>query len=215
MKVILLTCLASWALVSGTTAAEDSASEPAAAITIRADWFDRANIRVSTTGQAYADKYACIWNAGAVPNQSEYDLEIPMAAEYRFVGLYTAAASRPVEIHVDGKCVHTGFSSVTGSWQTSRAQWENQCKPAARGRDAYDQAALPRLLHAPYLCIPPGIPRCVARWLETDPSRTKASSIRVPLDGERPSHSRDTPAGIARGKAERRSHAGGAIRFPW
>ena len=145
MKPILLTCLITCGLV-GITRAE--AEPPKAAITIRADWFDRANIRVSAPGQAYADKYACIWNAGTVPNQSEYDLQIPVTAEYRFVALYTAAASRPVEIHVDGKSVHTGFASVTGSWQTSRAKWEYQCTLSlTQGKHTFK-------LHCPGSCMP-------------------------------------------------------------
>ena len=44
---------------------------PAGSFTIPAHEFDAANIRVSQVGQAYADKHACIWNAGAVPNQAE------------------------------------------------------------------------------------------------------------------------------------------------
>jgi hypothetical protein len=50
-------------------------AEPAGQFTIRADWFDRGNVRVRTPGQDYADKYACIWNAGQLPNQAEYDLD--------------------------------------------------------------------------------------------------------------------------------------------
>ncbi len=104
-----------------------AAETPTAAMTIRADWFDRGNVTFSRPGQSYADKYACIWNGGVLPNQSEYDIEFPVTADYTFVGLYTAESSRPVEIHLDGQQVHTGFASVTGSWQTSRAQWESQC----------------------------------------------------------------------------------------
>ena len=40
-------------------------AQPSSAFTIRADWFDRGNVRVSRPGEGYADKYACIWNAGA------------------------------------------------------------------------------------------------------------------------------------------------------
>ena len=148
MKTFLLTCLASWGVFVSGVVADDVAATPRAAITIRADWFDRGNIRVSSTGQAYADRYACIWNGGSVPNQSEYDLEIPVTADYRFVGLYTAAGSRPVEIHLDGKRVHTGFASVTGSWQTSRARWEYQCTlPLSAGKHTIK-------LHCPGSCMP-------------------------------------------------------------
>ncbi len=106
----------------------------AGSFTIRADWFDRGNIRVSTPGQSYADKFACIWNAGKLPNQAEYDLDFPVTAQYTFVALYTAHDSRPVDILLDGKKVHGGFAAVTGSWATSAAAWEKQCTfPVTQG----------------------------------------------------------------------------------
>ena len=103
-----------------------------ASLTIRADWFERGNVRASQLGQAYADKYACIWNAGTVPNQSEYDIDFPVTAEYEFLGLYAAASSRPVEIHLDGQKMHTGFASVTGSWQTSSADGSHNASCTSR-----------------------------------------------------------------------------------
>jgi len=112
-----------------------AADPPAASFTLRADWFDRGNVRVSTVGNGYADKYPCIWNAGELPNQSEYDVEFPVTADYTLVALYTAAAPRPVDIYLDGEKLHRGFASVTGSWQTSHAQWETQCTMrVTRGR---------------------------------------------------------------------------------
>ncbi|NQT13874.1 MAG: hypothetical protein HQ582_14060, partial [Planctomycetes bacterium] len=107
--------------------AEPPAVQPQASFTIRADWFDRGNVRVSKSGENYADKYACIWNAGKLPNQSEYDVDFPVAADYTFVALYTAHGSRPVDVYLDGEKVHRGFGAVTGSWQTSHAKWETQC----------------------------------------------------------------------------------------
>ena len=104
-----------------------NAAEPAGSFTLRADWFDRGNVRISTPGQDYADKYPCIWNAGQLPNQAEYDLDFPVAADYTLVALYAAADSRPVDIYLDGTKRHRGFASVTGSWQTSHARWERQC----------------------------------------------------------------------------------------
>ena len=116
-----LTCLA----VLGPTApirGGDSYS-----FTIRADWFDRANIRISPPGQEYADKYPCIWNAWNQPNQAEYDLDFPVEADYELLVLYAAQESRPMEIHLDGTKIHLGIATTTGSWQTSTAQWEKQC----------------------------------------------------------------------------------------
>ncbi len=99
---------------------------PPAAFTIRADWFDRGNVRVSTPGQAYADRFACIWNAGELPNQAEYDLDVPVTGDYTIVALFAAHSPRPVDIYLDGNKVLEGFTGATGSWQTSSAHWETQ-----------------------------------------------------------------------------------------
>ncbi len=122
-----LACLALAMATAATHAEPKDDAKPQASFTIRADWFDRGNVRVSTPKESYADKYPCIWNAGKVPNQSEYDVEFPVTADYTFVALYTAHSSRPVDIYLDGKKIHQGFAGVTGSWQTSHARWEPQC----------------------------------------------------------------------------------------
>ncbi len=127
MNRVALAFLSSFTLA--VVASRDATAQQAvASLTLRADWFDRANIRVSLPGEIYADEHACIWNAGVLPNRAEYDVEFPVTAEYALVALYTAAGSRPVDIYVDGAKVHRGFASITGSWQTSSARWERQCK---------------------------------------------------------------------------------------
>ena len=133
MKCVWIACQLGWLALGACLSdaagadAEPKGAQPQAAFTIRADWFDRGNVRVSTSGESYADKYPCIWNAGKLPNQSEYDVEFPVTADYTFVALYTAHSSRPVDIYLDGQKVHQGFAGVTGSWQTSHAKWEAQC----------------------------------------------------------------------------------------
>ena len=96
-------------------------------IVIEAKDFDDGNVQVSLTGQSYADGPSCIWNGGELPNRAEYEIQFPVTADYALLGLYAAEQSRPVEIYVDGKKVHTGFAGVTGSWQTKSAKWEDQC----------------------------------------------------------------------------------------
>ena len=131
LKAMVSSCLAVFTLLAVLADADSaiaSAEQPAAAVTIRADAFDRGNVNVNRPGQGYADKHAHIWNAGARPNQSEYDLEIPVTADYTFVALYAAEEPRPVDILLDGRKIHTGFASVTGSWWTSTARWETQCQ---------------------------------------------------------------------------------------
>jgi len=120
-------CFVCWITILAACDGAAAADSPAAGFTVRADWFDRGNVRVSRPGESYADKYACIWNAGPQPNQSEYDIEFPVAADYVFSALYTAHDSRPVDIYLDGTKVHQGFAAVTGSWQTKDARWEKQC----------------------------------------------------------------------------------------
>jgi len=120
--------LAAGAVDGNGQAAETVAASPSRrSFTLRADWFDRGNAQVSTPGQVYADRFACIWNAGILPNAAEYDVDFPVTADYTLVALYTAAGSRPVDIYVNDKRVHQGFAGVTGSWQTSHARWEKQC----------------------------------------------------------------------------------------
>ena len=121
MKPRLCSCIVA---VLATTAA--CAAPAADSFTIRADWFNRGNVKASAPGQNYAGKYACIWNGGNLPNQSEYDLDFPVTATYTFVALYTAAGSRPVDIYIDGKKIHRGFAGVTGNWNTNHAKWETQ-----------------------------------------------------------------------------------------
>ena len=126
MRAVCLICSVSLLTVSNQFVAAGT-TDSAARFTIRADWFDRGNVRVSRPGESYADKYSCIWNGGPRPNRSEYDIEFPTTADYTVVALYAARDSRPVDIYLDGKKVHRGFTGTTGSWQTSSARWETQC----------------------------------------------------------------------------------------
>ncbi len=102
---------------------------------VGADQFDRGNVRTSQVGVSYANLHSCIWDGGEYPNYVDYDIDFPVEATYSFFVLYTAADSRPVEILLDGKLIHTGLATVTGSWQTDHAQWEKQCTmPISMGK---------------------------------------------------------------------------------
>ncbi|NCO92958.1 MAG: hypothetical protein AUJ96_17650 [Armatimonadetes bacterium CG2_30_66_41] len=106
-----------------------------AQFTLSAPDFDRGNVQTSLPGDGYARQYPCIWNAGEYPNRAEYELEFPVTADYTVSALYTADASRPVDLLLDGKKIHTGLASVTGSWQTDSAKWETQCTvPLTQGK---------------------------------------------------------------------------------
>jgi formylglycine-generating enzyme required for sulfatase activity len=134
---LLLGAAALLAVLAGSPGNDSRGADggPASAFTIRADRFDRGNVRASRPGAEYADRHPCIWNAGRVPNRAEYDLDFPVTAEYTLSILYAAADSRPVDILLDGVRVHRGCAGVTGSWQTSTAAWEPQCRlRASAGR---------------------------------------------------------------------------------
>ncbi|MBL7223058.1 MAG: carbohydrate-binding protein [Candidatus Brocadiae bacterium] len=95
---------------------------------IRADWFDRGNVDTDKVAKGYTGKYPCIANGSKYPNQAEYDVDFPAAAEYTIHSLYTAAAARPVDIYLDGKKLATGFTKTTGNWNTDHAKWFQECK---------------------------------------------------------------------------------------
>ncbi|TAN36795.1 MAG: carbohydrate-binding protein [Verrucomicrobia bacterium] len=96
-------------------------------IVIEAKDFDEGNVRVSLSGQGYADGPACIWHGNGAPERAAYMIEFPVTADYTLSALYAAKDSRPVEISLDGKPVHTGLAGVTGGWNTKSAKWEQQC----------------------------------------------------------------------------------------
>ncbi|MCP4858177.1 MAG: SUMF1/EgtB/PvdO family nonheme iron enzyme [Fuerstiella sp.] len=102
------------------------ATEPSE-FTIEAHDFDSSNLRVSQRGDSYANLHPCIWNRGEYPNRADYEIDFPVEADFDLSILYTAADSRPVTILLDGRQVHVGVATVTGSWQTDHAKWEKQC----------------------------------------------------------------------------------------
>ena len=128
--------------------------------TIRCDWFDRGNVDAGGVARGYADKFPCIVNGGKTPNQAEYDLDFPVTADYTIWALYAAVQSRPVDIYLDGKKLVRGFTKVTGSWQTSRARWFEQCTARiTKGRHTVK-----------LLCPGPCIPHiCALRFESSEP----------------------------------------------
>ena len=107
-----------------------AAAVAADSFTIRCDWFDRGNVNTTDVARSYADKYPCIVNGGVLPNQAEYDLDFPVAADYAISALYASAGSRPVNILLDGKLLAEGFKDSTGGFRTSQAKWFTQCTAA-------------------------------------------------------------------------------------
>ena len=119
-------------------------------LTMEAKDFDGGNVRVSLTGEGYADGPSCIWHGGGSPDRAEYVIEASVTGDYTLSALYAAKDSRSVEISVDGKAVHTGLAGVTGGWNTKTAQWEKQC--ALRIERGTRTIALQRDGPFPHIC---------------------------------------------------------------
>ncbi|NQU21311.1 MAG: hypothetical protein HQ567_08520, partial [Candidatus Nealsonbacteria bacterium] len=123
VTTVLLTLIFVGIPLAANVFAENSPSTVPNSFTIRADWFDEGN---ALAGGGYSDGHVCIYNSGTTPNVARYKVDFPVAGTYKIEGLYAASQSRPVRILLDGKRVHQGFASTTGSWQTSTANWEDQ-----------------------------------------------------------------------------------------
>jgi len=155
--------------------------------TIRCDWLDRGNVTNTGIAAGYSDKYPCIVNGGAVPNQAEYDIEFPADAEYTLSALYASAQPRPVDILLDGKLLVQGFKGATGSFQTSSAKWEKQCI-----------ANIPKGKHTiKLLCPGPCIPHICALRFEANaefPKDWKLARRKPPKPSAKPAPTQAVPA---------------------
>ena len=102
------------------------AADAASSFVIPAYAFDRGNAKTFT--DQWADAGPMVANGGEIPNVVEYDVELPVAAEYRVFICYAAQEARPVELSLDeiklGPCCRT----ATGSWNTSGSAWEESVR---------------------------------------------------------------------------------------
>ena len=102
------------------------ATDAASSFVIPAYAFDRGNAKTFT--DQWADAEPMVANGGEIPNVVEYDVELPVAAEYRIGIRYAAHEARPVELFLDeiklGSCCQT----ATGSWNTSGSAWEESAR---------------------------------------------------------------------------------------
>ena len=103
-----------------------------AEFTIRADWFDRGNL---LSGGGYSDRYTCVFHQqGETSDFAQYDVSFPADGSYAISILVAAQESRPVNFGIDDDLVvRNVLGEVTGSWQTSTAQWRPvvQCRLSA------------------------------------------------------------------------------------
>lgn len=94
--------------------------------TVEACDFDGGNVRISLTGQGFADGSACILHGEGTTDSADYLIEFPVNGSYTLYALYAALQARPVEILLDDEKVHVGFTTATGGWNTKTAKWEKQ-----------------------------------------------------------------------------------------
>ncbi len=97
-------------------------ANPTHSFTIPAWAFDRGNAQTFT--REYAEAGPMVAYGGESPVVLEYDIEFPIATHYRLRVQYAAAGKRPVALSVDGRVVTNICRSVSGSWNTSGAGWE-------------------------------------------------------------------------------------------
>jgi len=114
------------------------AARAAGSFDISAWTFDRGNARIYASPDQYAD---CGPVVGGDPKQTdpgviEYDIDLPVTAEYRLQIRYSAAEARPVDVFVDGKQIGKGCHGVTFSttpmeqpdrvtWNSNAAMWDS------------------------------------------------------------------------------------------
>jgi len=82
------------------------------ALVREAEEFQRGNVKKDFTG--YGEKIGVIYNAGPLPNFAEYDLNVPAAGSYQLEIRYAAAASRPIEVSLNGNGHTELFSNDEG-----------------------------------------------------------------------------------------------------
>ncbi len=98
---------------------------PAASFLIPAYAFDRGNAKTWT--DTYADAEPMIAWGGQYPVVAEYDIDLPVAAQYTISVRFAQAELRTAQLSVDGQPGGPFARTVTGSWQTSTACWETNC----------------------------------------------------------------------------------------
>jgi formylglycine-generating enzyme required for sulfatase activity len=100
-----------------------AANAPAASFEIPAYAFDRGNAKTWT--DTYADPEPMVTWGGQYPVVIEYDIDFPVAAEYAFSVRFAQAELRTARLYLDGQDCGPCCRSVTGSWNTSSARWED------------------------------------------------------------------------------------------
>ncbi len=85
--------------------------------------FARGSIRV-VRGHGWADREPIIECAGHSPDWAEWDFTVAEPGVYRIFAKFAAAASRPLQLLIDGSPVSENvLGETTGDWRSSTARW--------------------------------------------------------------------------------------------
>ena len=171
-------CLFLWvAVLTGAAAAN---RVEAGSVMIPAWSFARGNVRVDADPAEFADAGPVVVSGPAEHWgwTVEYDVDIPVEAEYTIQICYASAESRPVNVRVDSKLVGRACDRVTfgpmssgdstaPSSKSSGAKWD---LAVSRGKVAtvWDKSLLSKGKHTLKLTRRQPLPHLVALRLETD-----------------------------------------------
>ena len=138
LMVLAVACLGIWSVALPPGRAE------AGSLVIPAWSFARGNARIYADPDKYADAGPVVGSGEKQERRPwgwtvEYDIDIPVTAQYTLQICYAAAEARPVEVFVDGArlgnwCRGVTFGSApkgqpgTPTWNSSGAKWEVAAK---------------------------------------------------------------------------------------
>jgi formylglycine-generating enzyme required for sulfatase activity len=166
---------ACWNSSAALPAADGSRSQ----FTIPAYAFERGNAKIWT--DYYADPEPMVTWGGQYPVVVEYDVDFPVTAQYTFWIRYAQAELRTAELFVDGKSCGPCCRTVTGTWQTSGARWEETCRlDLAQGKHTVKlqrNGPFPHVVSLRVDCAR----RFPAAWKPARPAVSRLDLARAPL----------------------------------
>ena len=142
--------------------------------TFEASDLDNGNVRITLTGQGFADGPSHIWHGDGLPDRADYFVQASDDLCCTLSILYAAKDPRPIDILIDGKKVLAGCGSTTGGWNTKTAKWDIQGK-----------LNLTNGIHTLSLLRDGPFPHICALRLESAPTTSKETSISRPSAEQR------------------------------
>ncbi|MFM2093684.1 MAG: hypothetical protein RIS70_808, partial [Planctomycetota bacterium] len=153
---------------------------PANTQIIEAETYARGNAIKLTTG--YGEGIGVILSNGNGSWSAEFDVTVPTAGRYQLETRYAAAASRPVEISLNGKVVKAdGLRNVTGSWNPDTQKWHVEgvfdLQAGANVIRLYRVEPFPHI--DKLLVAPAALPEELAKALDAPPADASPSAVEL------------------------------------